>query len=55
MTAPNGRATPFALKHSLRRQRSPYVRSEVEKLPTDRCGVYALWLPSQTQGALADL
>ena len=38
--------TPFALKYRLRRQRYAYGRENVQALPENRCGVYALWLPS---------
>ena len=37
---------PFALKYRLRRQRHSYGRENVQALPENRCGVYALWLPS---------
>ena len=40
------RTTPFGLKHRLRRERRSYRRDEVQRLPTERSGVYALWLPS---------
>ena len=38
--------TPFALKYRLRQQHHPYCRENVQTLPENRCGVYALWLPS---------
>ena len=49
-----GGSTPFALKYRLRRERRPYRREEVRRLPPDRCGVYALWLPSATTGGSYD-
>ena len=49
MTGPGVRgSTPLALKYRLRHERRPYRREEVRQLPRDRCGVYALWLPSAT-------
>ena len=35
--------TAFTLKYQLQ-QRRPYTREEVRNLPSDRCGLYALWL-----------
>ena len=37
---------PFALKYQLERQTRPFRRAEVQTLPRDRIGVYALWLPA---------
>ena len=37
---------PFALKYQLEREFRPFRRDEVRRLPADKCGVYALWLPS---------
>ncbi len=42
----NNQTTPFALKYRLQRQRHPYCREQVQRLPSNRCGVYALWLPA---------
>ena len=42
----NSSTTPFALKYRLRRERYPYRRENVQSLSANRCGVYALWLPS---------
>ena len=36
----------FALKYQLERETSPFRRVEVQSLPRDRRGVYALWLPA---------
>ena len=37
---------PFALKYQLERQLRPFRSDEVRRLPVDKRGVYALWLPS---------
>ena len=44
--ADGGGTTPLALRYRLQRERLPFTREEVRALPRDRCGVYALWLPS---------
>ena len=36
----------FALKYQFARESSPFTRDEVRRLPRDRRGVYALWLPA---------
>ena len=41
-------STLLGLKYRLRLERRPYRRENVRRLPRDRCGVYALWLPSAT-------
>ena len=41
-----GGTTPFALRWRLRSGFRRYARAGVLRLPPDRCGVYALWLPS---------
>ncbi len=47
MSAGGGRGTtPYALRRRLRRGYRRYARGEVLRLPPERCGVYALWLPS---------
>ena len=47
MTAAGREApTPFGLRHRLRNERRPYHRDELQKVPRERSGVYALWLPS---------
>ena len=43
--------TPFALKYHLQRELTLYKREEVDRLPTNRTGVYALWLPSEIEDA----
>ena len=43
--------TPFALKYRLQRELTLYGREEVNRLPLNRTGVYALWLPSEIPGA----
>jgi len=47
----NEQTTPFGLKFHLRRKRFPYQRDGVRSLPSDRCGVYALWLPATVPDA----
>ncbi len=37
--------TPFGLKYRLERELLPFNRVEVRRLPRQRTGVYALWLP----------
>ena len=37
---------PFALKYQLERKFRPFRSDEVRRLPVDKRGVYALWLPS---------
>ncbi len=43
--------TPFSLKYRLERERRPFEREEVRRLPRERPGVYALWLPAGEEGA----
>ena len=43
--------TPFALLHQLQRDRRPFERVEVRKLPLDRHGVYAIWEPPEYAGS----
>lgn len=38
---------PFALRYQLERGFRPYTRGEVQRLPRNRCGVYAIWTPSE--------
>ena len=40
-----------ALMYRLERRLRPFESDEVKKLPTDRWGVYALWLPSGGENA----
>ena len=42
--------TAFTLKYQLQ-QRHPYIREQVRKLPSDRCGLYALWLTNDAPEA----
>ena len=37
---------PFALKYQLERNLRPFRSEDVRRLPRDRQGVYAIWLPS---------
>ena len=37
--------TPFSMKYQLRRGHRPFTRADVSRLPNDRSGLYALWLP----------
>ncbi len=44
-------STPFALKYRLERERWPYNRAEVRRrVPEERTGLYALWLPTGVDG-----
>ena len=43
--------TPFSVKYRLERERQPFTREAVRQLPRDRCGLYALWLPTSTEDA----
>ena len=43
--------TPFGLKYQLERNLRPFNRDEIRRLPKDRTGVYALWLPTETKCA----
>ena len=45
-----GDTTPFGLKYQLERELRPFHSDEVRKLPRDRTGVYALWLPAESGG-----
>ena len=43
--------TPFALKYQFERERWPYNRAEVRgRVPANRTGLYALWLPTGVDG-----
>ena len=42
---------PFSAKYRLERERQPFIREVVRQLPKDRCGLYALWLPTGTDDA----
>ena len=41
----------FSVKYRLERERQAFTREEVLQLPNDRCGLYALWLPTGTEDA----
>ena len=42
---------PFSVKYRLERERQPFTRETVLQLPSDRCGLYSLWLPTGTEDA----
>ncbi len=42
--------TPFTAKYQLERDLRPFTSAEVRELPRERCGLYALWLPSGVEG-----
>ena len=44
-------ATPFSVKYRLERDLQPFTREVVLQLPKNRCGLYALWLPTGTDDA----
>ena len=46
----DGGLTPFAAKYQLERGLRPFTRNEIGRLPKERCGLYALWLPSGVEG-----
>ena len=39
------------MKYRLERERQPFTREIIRQLPKDRCGLYALWLPTGTEDA----
>ena len=43
--------TPFSVKYRLERELQPFTREVLLQLPKDRCGLYALWLPTGTDDA----
>ena len=47
MTSPN----LFSLKYQLARDLQPYTRDQVRKIPKNRTGVYAIWLPAGDHNA----
>ncbi|MCY3801425.1 MAG: GIY-YIG nuclease family protein [Chloroflexi bacterium] len=49
--AEQGGTTPFGLKYRLEKEVHPFNRDQVAKLPKDRTGVYALWLPNEIEDA----
>ena len=40
---------PFSAKYRLERELQPFTREAVLQLPKNRCGLYALWLPTSTE------
>ena len=48
---PYNYTTPFSVKYRLERELKPFTREVVRQLPKDRCGLYALWLPTDTEDA----
>ena len=48
-------STALGLRYRLRRDRRPFNRGEVLRLPEGRCGVYAVWLPTGIDDAPAPL
>ena len=42
---------PFSAKYRLEHELQPFTREGVLQLPKDRCGLYALWLPTGTEDA----
>lgn len=42
---------PFSVKYRLERELQPFTRDVLLQLPKDRCGLYALWLPTGTDDA----
>ena len=42
---------PFSVKYRLERELQPFTREALLQLPKDRCGLYALWLPTGTDDA----
>ena len=43
--------TSFATRYQLERDRRAFKRETVQKLPTNRYGVYALWIPGDIEDA----
>ena len=42
---------PFSVKYRLERELQPFTREAVQRLPKNRCGLYALWLPTGADDA----
>ena len=42
---------PFSAKYRLEHERQPFTREVLLQLPKNRCGLYALWLPTGTEDA----
>ena len=47
---PCGHTTPFGLKYRLEQTLCHFNKDEVQCLPRQRTGVYALWLPVEVEG-----
>ena len=47
----NSLITSFATRYQLERNHAPFKREVIRKLPIDRCGVYALWIPGDIEDA----
>ena len=41
----------FSVKYQIERELQPFTREAVRRLPKNRCGLYALWLPTGTEDA----
>ena len=41
----------FSVKYQLEHERKPFTREAIRGLPKERCGLYALWLPTGTENA----
>lgn len=48
---PYNYTNPFSVKYQLERDLQPFTREVLLQLPKDRCGLYALWLPTGTDDA----
>ena len=48
---PYSYTNPFSAKYRLERELKPFTREVVLQLPKDRCGLYALWLPTGAEDA----
>ena len=42
---------PFSVKYQLEHERHPFTREAVRQLPKDQCGLYTLWIPTDTEDA----
>lgn len=41
----------FSVKYQLEHERKPFTREAIRAIPKQRCGLYALWLPTGTEEA----
>ena len=48
---PYSYTNPFSVKYRLARERQSFTRKAVLQLPKNRCGLYALWLPTGAEDA----